>query len=140
MANQENIAAVRRFWEGFNNHDLGVWDEICAPDFINHDPGLPTPEADLATIKKTIGAMHMAFPDMTSSEEDLIVEGNRVAIRRILRGTHKEEFMGAPPTGKAIAFAGVWISHLSDGKIKEQWVYFDAMGLLRQIGALPGPK
>ncbi len=84
----ENIATVRRFWEGFNAHKLNVWDEVCTPDFLNHDPGLPIPEADLATIKQTIGAMQAAFPDMDSSEEDLIVEGNKVVVPRRMRGTH----------------------------------------------------
>lgn len=137
MTSKENIAIVRRFWEGFNAHDLDVWDEVCAPDFINHDPGLTTPEADLATIKQTIGAMQTAFPDIKSSEEDLIVEGNRVVVRRKMRGTHKGEFMGVTPTGTVVSFAGVWVAHLSGGKIKEQWVYFDALGLLQQIGATP---
>lgn len=137
MTTKDNIATVRRFWEGFNAHNLDVWDEVCTPDFINHDPGLPTPEADLATLKQTIGAMQAAFPDMGSSEEDLIAEGNKVVVRRIIRGTHQGEFMGVGPTGNKVSIAGVWVAHLSGGKIKEQWVYFDALGLLQQIGALP---
>jgi len=40
---------------------------------------------------------------------------------------------------KKVVFAGVWLAHLSNGKLKEQWVYFDAVGLLRQIGAMPAP-
>ena len=46
-----NIAAIQRFWQGFNAHNLDIWDEVCAPGFVNHDPGLPTPDADLVTIK-----------------------------------------------------------------------------------------
>ena len=139
MTTKENIAAVRRFWESFNAHNLDVWDEVCTPNFVNHDPGLPTPEADLETIKQTIGAMQTAFPDMTSSEEELIAEGNTVAVRRIMRGTHKGEFMDIAATDRPIEFGGVWIAHLSDGKIHEQWVYFDAVSLLKQIGAIPAP-
>ena len=44
-----NVATIRRFWEGFNSHNLDIWDEVCTPDFLNHDPGLPTSDADLAT-------------------------------------------------------------------------------------------
>ena len=80
--------------------------------------------------------MQTAFPDMTAPEEEMIVDGNRVAVRRTLRGTHKAEFMGIAATGKTIAVGGVWVSHLTAGKIKEQWVYFDAFGLLKQIGAM----
>ena len=49
---ETNVAAVRRFWDGFNAHTLAVWDEVCAATFVNHDPGLPTPDADLPTIKQ----------------------------------------------------------------------------------------
>ena len=133
-----NIAAIQRFWQGFNNHNLDLWDEVCAPNFINHDSGLPTPDADLATIKQTIAhLMFGAFPDMQAIEQDLIVDGDKVVTRRILRGTHQGEFMGIAPTGKAVTAGGVWLSHLSNVKLKEQWVYFDVLGLLHQVGAKP---
>jgi hypothetical protein len=54
------------------------WDEVCTTDFINQDPGLPAPEADLPTIKRTIaGMLFSVFPDIVSSEEDSVVEGNK---------------------------------------------------------------
>ena len=133
-----NIAAVQRFWQGFNAHTLDIWDEVCASDFINHDPGLPTPDANLVTIKQMIAQlMFGAFPDMQAIEQDLIVDGDKVVTRRILRGTHRGAFMGVAPTGKTVNVGGVWLSHLSAGKLKEQWVYFDALGLLHQVGAKP---
>lgn len=131
-----NVAAIQRFWQGFNAHNLDIWDEVCASSFVNHDPGLPTLDADLATIKQTIARlMFGAFPDMQSIEQDLIVDGDKVVTRRILRGTHQGDFMGIAPTGKAVTAGGVWLSHLTGGKLKEQWVYFDALGLLQQVGA-----
>ncbi len=131
-----NIAAIQRFWEGFNSHNLDIWDEVCAPDFLNHDPGFPQPDADLATIKRTITQlMFGAFPDMQAIEQDLFADGDKVVTRRILQGTHRGEFMGIAPTGKAVSAGGVWLSHLRDGKLKQQWVYFDALGILHQVGA-----
>lgn len=131
-----NIRVVRRFWEGFNAHNLDLWDEVCAANFVNHDPGLPTPDADLSTIKQTIGGLLAAFPDMHSSEEDLIADGQTVVVRRTMRGTHRGEFMGVAATGKSVAFSGMWLAHVDGGRLQEQWVSFDALGLLRQIGAL----
>jgi steroid delta-isomerase-like uncharacterized protein len=84
--------------------------------------------------------MFAAFPDMTSSEDELIVEENKVVVRRTLTGTHTGTLMGVPPTGKKVVVGGVWLAHLRDGKIHEQWVYFDALGMLQQIGALPIPE
>lgn len=133
-----NMAVIRRFWEGFNTHNLTIWDEVCSSDFINHDPGLPTPDADLATIKQTIThLMFGAFPDMQAIEQELFADADKVVTRRLLQGTHRGEFMGIAPTGKEVTAGGVWLSHLSNGKITEQWVYFDALGLLQQIGASP---
>ncbi|MBV7328571.1 ester cyclase [Chloroflexi bacterium TSY] len=48
--------------------------------------------------------------------------------------------MGIAPTGKPITFSGIWLAHLTNGKLKEQWVYFDALDLLRQVGAVPMPN
>lgn len=135
-----NVAAVRRFWEGFNTHNLDLWDEVCAPAFINHDSSLPTPDADLSSIKQTIQTLLLtAFPDMQSEEQDLVAQGDKVVVRRIWRGTHRGELMGLAPTGKAVSCTGMALSQLREGKLVEQWVNFDLMSLLQQVGALPAP-
>jgi predicted ester cyclase len=54
-------------------------------------------------------------------------------------GTHQGEFMGIPPTGKRVTFTGIWFARLKGGRLQEQWVSFDALGLLRQLGAIPEP-
>lgn len=136
---QANVSAVRRFWDGFNDHDLAIWDEVCAATFVNHDPGLETPHADLTTIKQTIGELLAAFPDLRSTEDELIVAEDTVVGRRTMRGTHRSEFAGVAPTGSAVTFGGIWLAHLDGGKLQEQWVNFDALGLLRQIGGIPAP-
>jgi predicted ester cyclase len=140
MATDINVAAVQRFWDGFNTHNLNVWDEVCSASFVNHDPGLPTPDADLPTLKQTIGALKAAFPDLQSSEDDLVAVGDRVAVRRTLHGTHQGEFMGIQPTGKEVTLGGIWLARFRDGKFDEQWVYFDALGLLREIGVVTLPS
>ena len=139
MANEANVTAVRRFCGGFDDHNLDVWDEVCAADFVNHDPGLPTPDADLPTLKQAIGGLLVAFPDIRSSEDDLVAAGDTVVVRRTLRGTHRGAFIGVAPTGKEASFTGIWLAHLRGGKLAEQWVCFDAPGLLRQLGAIPAP-
>ena len=140
MSQEENKAAVRRFWEGFNAHNLDVWDEVCTPNFINHDPGFPVPHADLKTIKEMVGGLQAAFPDLTSSEKDLISEGDKIVVRREFIGTHRGEFMGVAASGKKVTFSGIFIDRLTGGKIEEQWVVFDVMSLMRQIGGVPAPE
>ena len=133
---EANIRAVRRFWQAFNDHNLDVWDEVCSESFVNHDPGLPTPDADLPTVKHTIGMLINAFPDIQSSEDDLVADGDAVVVRRTMRGCHRNEFMGIQPTGAVATFTRIWLARLSGGKLREQWVGFDALGLLRQIGGM----
>lgn len=134
---ESNVRAVRRFWEGFNAHNLDVWDEVCAATFVNHDPSLPTPDADLATLKQTIHQLIDAFPDIESSEEDLIADSDAVVVRRSMRGSHRGEFVGIRASGRVVTFSGIWLARLNGGRLVEQWVSFDALGLLRQIGGVP---
>jgi predicted ester cyclase len=139
MSTEQNKAAVRRYWEGYNAHNLDVWDEVCTLNYINHDPGLPVPDADLQTTKQIIGEGQAVFPDIKSSEEDLIAEGDKVVVRRTFRGTHKGEFAGVAASGKEVTFSGIFIARLTGGKIEEQWANVDFLGLLQQIGAVPAP-
>ncbi len=68
-----------------------------------------------------------------------MLRGNRVVVRRTVRGTHQGEWLGIAPTGKPVTFTGIWIARLTDGNLEEQWVNFDALGLLQQLGAIPEP-
>ncbi len=111
----------------------------CTPNHINHDPNLPVPDADLQTIKEVIGGLLAAFPDLKSDEEDLISDGDKIVVRSTFRGTHKGEFMGVAASGREVTFTGTFIDRLTGGKIDEQWVVFDALGLMQQIGGVPTP-
>jgi predicted ester cyclase len=97
------------------------------------------PDADLKTIKEIIGGMLAAFPDLDSSEDDLVCEGDKIVVRRTFRGTHKGEFMGVAASGNEVTFGGIFIDRCNEGKIEEQWVVFDALGVMRQIGGIPSP-
>ena len=64
-------------------------------------------------------------------------DGDFVATRFTITGTHEGDLMGAPPSGKDVAFTGVAISRCEGGRIAEEWEITDVAGLLGQIGALP---
>jgi len=137
MSTEENKAAVRRFWESVNAHNLAVWDEFLAPHFLNHDPNFPTPHADLQTSKQMVGVLLAAFPDLHSSEEDMIAEGDKVVVRRTFHATHQGEFLGIAPTGREVTYTGTFTARLTGGKIEEQWVNADNLSLLQQLGVVP---
>ncbi len=136
MSAQENKALVRSFYEEvFNNKNLAHVASFVDPQIVEHDlpPGLP---AGIEGTRKFIGMYLAAFPDLYITAEDLVAEGDKVAVRFTLRGTHKSELMGIAPTGKQVTVTGIQILRVASGKIVENWVNLDALGLLQQLGAL----
>jgi predicted ester cyclase len=91
---------------------------VCAIDIRHLSVQGGSDAADLPTIKQTIDGLLAAFPDMTSSEDDLIADGDTVVVRRTLHGTHQGEFMGVAPTDKGVTCSGVWLAYLSHGQLK----------------------
>ena len=87
-----------------------------------------------------MGEFRSAFPDFHVTIEDQIAEGDRVATRWTMRGTHEGEFRGISPTGKQITVTGIGIFRFSDGKVVESWDNFDQLGMMRQLGVIPSPE
>jgi predicted ester cyclase len=77
------------------------------------------------------------FPDLQTTVEDLVAEGEKVVGRWAGRATHSGPFMNIPPTGKQVTVAGIAIVRLEGGKIVEEWVNFDALGMMQQLGVIP---
>jgi predicted ester cyclase len=100
-----------------------------------HPFAAQVPELEL--VGGGIATMGAAFPDLRMAEADSLREGEKVAFRWILSGTHEGEFMGIAPTGRRVEAMGMDIVRLADGEIVEHWGEFDAMGLLRQMGVVP---
>ncbi len=137
---EEHKALARRFLEeGWDKGNLKVLDEVLAPNFVDHNPP-PGLSGDREGQKQAITMWRAAFPDLKSTIEDLIVEGDKVAGRVTVRATHKGEFMGIPPTGKQVMIEGMFIGRATGGKIAETWEQFDAAGLMQQLGAMPSPE
>ena len=113
-------------------------DEFVAPNYVRHDPN--TPEVRGAEAEKQLITMVLAaFPDIHFTIENLVAGGDTVAGRYTLRGTHNGEWLGIPPTHKAVTLTVMEIYRIADGKIAEQWVILDALGMLQQLGVIPAP-
>ena len=140
MSTEENKAVVRRAYEEFNKGKqaaiAAMVELYAAPDYVVHGTGV-FPDMDLAGAKQLTTAFWAAFPDMHVVVEDMIAEGDKVAYRFTLRATHQGEFLGIPPTGKAVTVTGIYISRFAGGKCVEDWCSFDNLGLLQQLGAIP---
>ena len=129
--------AERWFAEVMSEGKVDVVDELCAQDYVEHDP-FPGTSADLGGLKESVGILRSAFPDAQVSADDIIVEGDRLAVRSTLRGTHDGDFMGIPATGKKVEVAGYDIVRFEDDKAAEHWGVIDAAALMEQLGAAPG--
>lgn len=140
MSTEENKALVRRqfeaIWDGGN---LAVIDELYAPNYVNHDPANPEQAGGPGGFKQRVSLYRTAFPDLHLTIEDQVAEGDKVVTRWTASGTHKGDLMGTPPTGKSASVTGMLISRIEGGKFVEEWVNWDTLGLLQQVGAIPAP-
>ena len=132
-----NTEIVREFVEqAFNNGNLEVANEYLAEDFVRHDPDMGEVRGR-EKYKEFIEMNRTAFPDYHETIDNIITQGDTVMYRWTLRGTQEGEFMGVAPTGNEIEVTGMIDMRLEDGRITELWGNFDALGLLKQLDAVP---
>jgi steroid delta-isomerase-like uncharacterized protein len=127
---------VRRFLTEASQGSVSVMDEVFAPTFFNHSPSAGA-SSDLDGYKQTVSTMLAAFPDFSVTIEDAFAEGEKVAVRVTLRGTHQGALMGIPPTGKQIAIKAISMWRVTDGRIVERWESADMLGLMQQLEVIP---
>ncbi|WP_330298112.1 ester cyclase [Streptomyces sp. NBC_00503] len=132
-----NKLVVNRFFEevaGKGNFD--VIEECIAADYVTHDIMDTTGEGNGRDgLRKTVGMWRDAI-DFSFDMTRQIAEGDCVTTLWDFRGTHKGEFMGVAPTGKEVSMSGCTTSRIENGQIAEDWWYYDAPGLMRQMGMM----
>ena len=135
MSLEENKVIARRLTdEGVNKLDLDALDEIVDPDYILH--GAPPELASgLEGLKQLMTGMDPAFPGWHATIEDMIAEGDKVAVRWSAVGTHKGEWEGIPPTGRQAAWTGILIYRIAGGKIVEEWVIDNSQSIMLELAA-----
>jgi steroid delta-isomerase-like uncharacterized protein len=140
MSTTQNKDIVLRQWyqELWDKWDVNVADELCTADYRLHLPGSAA-AVDRDTTKGVIKMFSVAFPDLRHTVEEMVAEGDTVAARWSVRGTHRGDFQGIAPTGKQVNVSGTTVHHMLNGQIGETWLTFDTMDLLQQLGAVPRP-
>lgn len=134
---EQNTDIVRRaIEEGWNKADFSVIDEVYDRDFVFHQEGGEVVNG-IDNFKQWVRLIHAAFPDIQYSIEAMYAEGNSVATRYTVRGTHQGDFRGLQPTGKAFDLTGHLIHRIAGGKKVEGWGVWDTLGLLTQLGIIP---
>jgi steroid delta-isomerase-like uncharacterized protein len=126
--------------EAFNNGNLAIIDQFVAPDLVDNDPAAPAQLRALRgpdVMKATVQMYRAAFPDVKITVDDVIAEGDKVAMRWHAEGTHRGELEGMAPTGARVTVTGIFIDQWKDGQVVESWGQWDNLGLARQLGAAP---
>jgi len=134
---ETNKQIVRRFIdEIFLKGDFGAVDELLTNDFTPHTWG-PMPPGR-GGLKEAIERVSKGISDPAMTIDDIIAEGDRVAVRLTSSATHTGDFMGMPATGKRYEIGEIHIFRLRDGRVAEHWHQADFMGMMKQLGASPG--
>lgn len=144
MSTEDNKAKVRRaFEEGWNQGKIAVFDELCASDWIHHDPTQPHVRT-LEDFKRNVSERRNAFPDLHFTMEDMIAEEDKVVVRWMWHGTHTGDcvtpMVRLPATGKQVSVTGITIFRIASGKVVETWNQSDRLGMYQQLGLIPVPQ
>lgn len=135
-----NKETFKRFQDVTNTHDPELisrtFDEIVKPDVRIRTP-LPVKATGAQALKEVFARLHQVFPDLRVTVEDLVAEGDKVAGRNSVTGTHGGDYMGVSPTGKTIAYNEIFIFRFEDGRIAETWGVVDVFSQLKQLGVAP---
>lgn len=139
MSAEQSKAIVLRFYnELWNKRELAVADEIFAPNCITHQlqSGADTvavgrnPEA----VRQHVAEWLAGFPDLHFTIEQMLVENDRVMSHSVMHGTHTGVWLGIVPTGRLVSVRLSVIHRIAEGKIVEDWVMVEALGLFQQLG------
>ena len=132
IENNEELA--RRLYDGVvNTGRVERLADIMAPTFEG-----PTGEKGPEGFAATVTMLRTGFPDLQFTIEDVVATPDRVVVRWKWTGTHEGMFRGFPPTGTRVHDTGISMYEVTDGKFSRAWIETDRLGMLQQLGVVPG--
>jgi steroid delta-isomerase-like uncharacterized protein len=130
---KQNKEIVREVIFAIDNNDFDKLSELFSNDFGLKVPGLEMP-LKKEDVFQAIKTHYASFPDWTHNIEDMIAEGDKVVVKLMQIGTHKEQYEGMPATGKKITNPAIHIMTIVDGQVKDWWGIEDNLGMMQQLG------
>ncbi|MEU5088536.1 ester cyclase [Streptomyces sp. NPDC021356] len=126
---------IEKAWaEAWGQGDVDALDALLGPAYLRHGTD-PLPQ-DLAAFKEAILSTRAAFPDLTTTIDDIVVEGDRAAIRWHSSGTHTKSFLGVPPTERRVEVSGATFARFEGERVVEEHVTWDPRALLSALGVI----
>jgi steroid delta-isomerase-like uncharacterized protein len=136
MTAETNQRIMERFTSEFlTTGDAALAEEFLSPDIVLHFAGQQQRGRD--TYLAVVAANGDTFEDLVWTVEEMVADGDAVAVRYTMTGTHRGDFAGIPPTGKAVVAQSMAFYRLADGQIVEERAQLDMLGILQQLGAAP---
>lgn len=135
----DHTAVARQFFDRINEGDAAAIVAMLREDFVEHEemPGLSSGRDGVGEL---FAMFRAAFPDVRWEPEEVLTDGDKVAVRVRVTGTNDGEFMGMGATGKRVSVQLIDILRIGvDGRIAEHWGVFDMFALMHQLGVVGAP-
>jgi predicted ester cyclase len=133
--NETRRELIEKVWEAAWDHgEVDALDELLSPAYRRH--GTDAEEQDLITFKASIISTRSAFPDLTTTIDDIVIEGDRAAIRWHSSGSQEQSFLGVPATKRRVEVSGATFARYEGDRVVEEFVTWDPRSLLTALGIL----
>ena len=134
---EHSKALVHRYYEDlWNRWDLSLATELLSPN-LKFRGSLGVDADGIRAFRRYARTVWLAFPDFHNQIEEIIADGDRVAVRLTYSGTHRGELLGFAPTSRRVEYAGIALFRIAGGKIVDVYVVADRLALMQQLGAIP---
>lgn len=124
----------RLYHSVWNERRLEYIEQVIADTHALGDPTVLGRGVGPAAYRRQVERFLKGLPDLKFTVDDTITENDKLVVYWTITGTHKGEFLGVRPTNRKIAFTGITINQIANGKILESTVIWDGLGLLKQLG------
>lgn len=130
---------VRKVVDIYNGHRVEAFDELLTDDCVLVRNGIEALGRE--AVKEVLAKLYRAFPDIVYVIDDVIVSGDKMALRWHGTGTHRGDYFGIPPTGRSIGYDGITLYERRDDRVARIWVSANMLGVMRNLGAgAPQPE
>jgi steroid delta-isomerase-like uncharacterized protein len=137
---EENKSIANRFAQAWTAGCLHVVDELADPDIVVSYPIPPEPMRGRQQFKAFLTGLFAGLPDAEVTVDEMLAEGDKVACRWTMNGTHKGTLFDIPPTGRSVQISGFTFYRIADGKVIEETGMGNTFGLMQQLGAFDAPR
>jgi steroid delta-isomerase-like uncharacterized protein len=134
---EETSRFITQLLDAMNSHDMDRVAACFSPHYQGVDVNEPAPQLGRVGIRQAMSRYLAAFPDLRFTQEDAVIEGDRVALQWTAHATHQGTVLHIPPTGKQVVVRGATFLTLQGGQIVSASYIWDVASMLREIGLLP---